>query len=269
MQIVFLTGCANGIGRHLATVFYNRGDAVVVTDVDEAGIQDLTADWNKDRVLVVRLDVRSLTNWQDVLAQTLARWGRIDVGLNVAGVLRAGYVHEFNPADIDFIYDINVKGVLVGSRLLTEQMVKQGSGHLINIASLAALSPVLGMSLYSSSKFAVRAFTLVAAGELRSHGVRVSVICPDLVATNMMTQQLDQPEAALSFTGSRMLTVADVERAVLHNALSRHQIEIVIPASRGWLSKLGNAFPSLLYRAATDLIRKGQHRQKQVATQFC
>ena len=265
MRIVFITGCANGIGRHLATVFYQLGDAVVVTDVDEAGIRTLTATWDPCRVLVARLDVRDRANWQQLIDQTLARWGRIDVGLNVAGVLRVGYVSAFDPADIDFIFDINVKGVLLGSRLLIEQMVKQGSGHLINIASLAALSPVLGMSLYLSSKFAVRAFTLAAAGELRSQGVRVSVICPDLVATNMLTQQIDQPEAALSFTGSRTLTVGDVERAVLHDALERNRVEVIIPASRGWLSKLGNAFPGLLFRAAGDLMKKGRVKQKQYA----
>lgn len=263
MRIVLLTGCANGIGRHLATVFYQRGDAVVVTDVDEAGIQNLTVGWNPDRVLVAQLDVRDQANWQQIIDRTLARWGRIDVGLNVAGVLRAGYVSEFHPADIDFIFDINVKGVLLGSRLMAEQMVKQGSGHLINIASLAALSPVLGMSLYSASKFAVRAFTLAAAGELRHQGIRVSVICPDLVATNMLAQQIDQPEAALSFTGSRTLTVADVERAVLHDALERNRVEIIIPASRGWLSKLGNVFPGLTFRASEALLIKGRAKQAQ------
>lgn len=263
MRIVFITGCANGIGRHLATVFYQRGDAVVVTDVDEAGIRNLTVGWDPDRVLVARLDVRDLGNWQRVIEQTLARWGRIDVGLNVAGVLRVGYVNEFDPADIDFVFDINVKGVLVGSRLLTELMVRQGRGHLINVASLAALSPVLGMSLYSASKFAVRAFTLAAAGELHAQGVRVSVVCPDLVDTNMLTQQIDRPEAALSFTGSRTLTVQDVERAVLHDALERNRVEIIIPASRGWLSKLGNVFPGLTFRVAEGLMKKGREKQKQ------
>lgn len=263
MRIVLITGCANGIGRHLATVFYQRGDAVVVTDVDEAGIQNLTVAWNPDRVLVARLDVRDQGNWQRVIEQTLARWGRIDVGLNVAGVLRVGYVSEFDPADIDFVFDINVKGVLIGSRLLSELMVRQGSGHLINIASLAALSPVLGMSLYSASKFAVRAFTLAAAGELHTRGVRVSVVCPDLVDTNMLTQQIDRPEAALSFTGSRTLTVQDVERAVLHDALERNRVEIIIPASRGWLGKLGNVFPGLSFRVAEGLMKKGREKQKQ------
>ena len=262
MNIVFITGCANGIGRHLATTFYERGDAIVATDIDDAGIHTLTATWDTNRVLTARLDVRDGRNWQDVIDQTLNRWGRIDIGLNVAGVLRTGYVAEFDPADIDFIFDINVKGVLLGSRLLAEQMVRQGSGHLINVASLAALSPIMGMSLYSASKFAVRAFTLAAAGELRHKGVRVSVICPDLVDTNMLTQQIDRPEAALSFTGPRTLTVTDVTRAVLHDALAKNRVEVIIPTSRGWLGKFGNLFPRLAFRITDSLIKKGRRKQQ-------
>lgn len=265
MNVVFITGCANGIGCHLATTFYQRGDAVVITDIDEAGILALTATWDADRILVAQLDVRDQRNWQRVIDQALNRWGRIDIGLNVAGVLRTGYVAEFDPDDIDFVFDINVKGVLLGSRLLTAQMVRQGSGHLINVASLAGLSPVMGMSLYSASKFAVRAFTLAAAGELRHTGVRVSVICPDLVDTNMLTQQIDRPEAALSFSGPRTLTVDDVTRAVLHDALKLDQVEILVPASRGWLGKLGNLFPRLTFRITDSLMKKGRKKQQEYA----
>ncbi len=262
MNVVFITGCANGIGRHLATTFYQRGDAVIVTDIDEAGLHALTATWDTERILVARLDVRDQSSWQRIIDQALNRWGRIDIGLNVAGVLRTGYVTDFDPDDIDIVFDINVKGVLLGSRLLIAQMIRQGSGHLINIASLAGLSPVVGMSLYSASKFAVRAFTLAAAGELRHQGVRVSVICPDLVDTNMLTQQIDRPEAALSFSGSRTLTVDDVTRAVLHDALKLNRVEVMIPASRGWLGKIGNLFPSLTFRITDSLIKKGRQKQR-------
>jgi len=262
MNVVFITGCANGIGRHLATTFYQRGDAVIVTDIDEAGLHALTATWDTERILVARMDVRDQSSWQRIIDQALNRWGRIDIGLNVAGVLRTGYVTDFDLDDIDIVFDINVKGVLLGSRLLIAQMIRQGSGHLINIASLAGLSPVVGMSLYSASKFAVRAFTLAAAGELRHQGVRVSVICPDLVDTNMLTQQIDRPEAALSFSGSRTLTVDDVTRVVLHDALKLNRVEVMIPASRGWLGKIGNLFPSLTFRITDSLIKKGRQKQR-------
>ena len=263
----FLTGCANGIGRHMARVFYEQGHNVVVTDVDAAGLASLTTNWQPDRLLVASMDVRNSADWQRVIADALTRFGRIDVGLNIAGVVRAGYAAEFQLADVDFMVDVNLKGTLLGTRLLAAQMVNQGRGHLINIASLAGVGPIQGLSIYSATKFAVRGFTLAAAGELRKRGVRVSVICPDLVDTNMVTDQIDHPEAALSFSGGRILTLADVERAILHDALQGHKLEILIPKSRGWLAKVGNLFPAFGFSLTDLLAKKGLRKQAALRAQ--
>ncbi|MBO0937756.1 SDR family NAD(P)-dependent oxidoreductase [Fibrella sp. HMF5335] len=250
-----LTGCANGIGRHMARVFYNQGHHVVATDIDVVGLATLTADWDQTRVLTLPLDVRSTASWQAVIDQTLTRFGRVDVGLNIAGVVHVGYAAEFNPADVDLVVDVNLKGVILGTRLMAAQMVKQGGGQIINIASLAGVAPIQGLSLYSATKFAVRGFSLAAAGELRKQGVQVSVVCPDLVDTNMLTAQIDHPEAALSFSGGRILTVQDVERAIVRDAIQHRKLEVLIPTSRGWLGKVGNLFPALSF-SITDLLRK-------------
>lgn len=257
----FLTGCANGIGRHMAQVFYDQGHNVVATDIDPVGLATLTTNWQPDRVLTVPMDVRRANDWQRVIAAALARFTRIDVALNIAGVVRVGYVAEFDLADVDLLVDVNLKGVMLGTRLLAAQLVRQGGGHLINIASLAGVAPIQGLAVYSATKFAVRGFTLAAAGELRKQGVRVSVICPDLVDTNMLTEQLDHPEAALTFSGGRILTLADVERAILHDALTKHRIEILLPKHRGWLGKLGNLFPALGFSITDKLAQKGLRQQ--------
>ena len=262
--IYFLTGCANGIGRHMARVFYEQGHRVVATDFDAANLATLTHAWDTDRVLTATLNVSQPADWQRVIAQTLERWGRIDVGLNIAGVVRVGYADAFPLADIDLMVNTNLKGVLLGTRLLAAQLVAQGHGHIINIASLAGVAPIQGLSVYSATKFAVRGFTLAVAGELRKKGVRVSVICPDLVDTDMLTQQLNHPEGALTFSGSRILTLADVERAILHDALTRHRLDILVPASRGWLGKVGNLFPSLGFLITDVLIRKGLKKQERI-----
>jgi 3-oxoacyl-[acyl-carrier protein] reductase len=259
--IVFLSGCANGIGRHMARVFYEQGHSVVVTDIDAAGLASLTSGWETTRCLSTSMDVRRPDDWQRVITETLSRWGRIDVGLNIAGIVRPGYVAEFPLADVELMVDVNLKGVLLGTRLLSEQMVRQGSGHLINIASLAGTAPIQGLSVYSATKFGVRGFTLAAAGELRKHGVRVSCICPDLVDTNMVTDQIDHPAAALSFSGGRLLTVHDIERAILYDALQRNKLEILIPNSRGWIGKIGNLFPALGFSITDLLTQKGLKQQ--------
>lgn len=245
----------------MARVFYEQGHHVVATDVNTAGMTSLTAGWNADRVLTAPMDVRRADDWQHVIAETLTRWGRIDVGLNIAGIVRPGYVAEFALSDVDLMVDVNLKGLMLGTRLLAEQMVRQGGGHIVNIASLAGVAPIQGLSVYSATKFAVRGFTLAAAGELRKQGVRVSCICPDLVDTNMVADQLNHPAGALSFSGGRILTVQDVERAIVHDALERHKLEVLIPGGRGWLGKLGNLFPGVGFTLTDALVRKGLKKQ--------
>lgn len=266
MQIFLLTGCANGIGRHLTGALLRNGHAVAATDVAISQLhQAASADsWPPDRTLLLPLDVRSAGDWKQAIQKTLARWKRIDAGLNIAGVIRPGNVANIQPEDVDFMVDINLKGVMLGTHFLAEMMVKQGSGHIINIASLAGIVPIQGLGIYSATKFAVRAFTLAAAGELRKQNIAVSVICPDLVDTNMLTLQLDHPEAALSFSGRRLLTVQDVAKAVLHDALQQKRVEILLPRGRGWLGKLGNLFPAMSFAITNQLIKKGLEKQRQL-----
>ena len=92
---------------------------------------------------------------------------------------------------------------------MTLGMIPLGSGHIVNIASLASLVPSPGLALYSASKYAVRAFSLAAAEELREHGVAVTTVCPDAVRTAMLDKQLDYPEAALTFTAPRFAVSCD------------------------------------------------------------
>lgn len=263
MKIFLLTGCANGIGRHLTGALLREGHAVAATDVAISQLHKAAKadNWPPDRTLLLPLDVRSSVDWQNAIARTRTRWNRIDVGLNIAGVIRPGYVLDMQPEAIDFMVDINLKGVMLGTHYLAEAMIRQQEGHIINIASLAGLAPVQGLSIYSATKFAVRAFTLAAAGELRGKNISVSVISPDLVDTNMLTLQLDYPEAAMSFTGPKVLTVQDVERAVLYDALERKRVEIMLPKRRGWLAKMGNLFPVLGFALTRRLVKKGLARQ--------
>ncbi|AQG82617.1 SDR family oxidoreductase [Spirosoma montaniterrae] len=266
MKIAILTGCANGIGRHITGVLLQQGYAVTATDVAVSQLHQVAIShkWPTDRLLLLPLDVRSPADWQRAISDTLARWGRIDVGMNIAGVIRPGYAADIRPEDIDFMVDINLKGVMLGTRYLAEVMKKQGAGHIINIASLAGIAPIQGLGIYSATKFAVRAFSLAAAGELRAQSVAVSVVCPDLVDTNMLTLQLDYPEAALTFSGNRTLTVDDVSRTILREALDRKRVEILIPNSRGWLGKFGNLFPEIGFRLTERLRKKGLKRMSEL-----
>jgi 3-oxoacyl-[acyl-carrier protein] reductase len=261
-KTIFITGSANGIGKHLSDVFYNQGHNVVATDflIDKLKVQ--TQHWNSENCLIEELNVTSIENWQNVVQKAIEKFGRIDILLNVAGVITPGFVSDFALKDIDYHIDINVKGVMYGTKIVADEMLKQGTGHIINFASLAGVAPIHGIALYSASKYAVRGFSLAITPELKAKGIHVSVICPDLVDTNMLTLQLDYKAAALTFSGNNVLTVKDIEKAVLHNALKKKQAEILVPLSRGLTAKLGNLFPAVGFWLTETLMKKGLKKQE-------
>lgn len=258
-QTALVTGAASGIGAALARRLLMEGFRVGAADLNTAALDALGAEF-AGRVLSLRLDVRKPEEWEAAWQTTEAAFGPVEVLFNVAGVLRAGYAHEITPADVDFNLDINTKGLIHGTCLAARRMRARKQGHIINIASTAGLAPVPGMSLYSASKFAVRAFTLSVAQELRADGVRVTVICPDAVKTPMLDQQVGLKQTALTFSGDRYLTPDDVVAACMR-ALDKAPLEIMLPLSRGILAKLASLLPGLNRFLMDRLLRRGMARQ--------
>jgi 3-oxoacyl-[acyl-carrier protein] reductase len=265
MSDVFLvTGCASGIGRHLTRALSSLGHQVMATDVNEAGLEAAArADgWQDARVARRRLDVREQGEWEGALAATLQRFGRCEVLLNVAGYLLPGWTTEIDAAQIDRHLDINVKGVMLGVRVVGAHFAAQGKGHVINIGSLASLAPVPGLSLYSASKYAVRGFTLAAAQELAPKGVKVSLVMPDAVQTPMLDLQVDYEQAAMTFSGPRPLTVEDIERAILDEVLPNAPLELAIPFSRGAVARLATFLPAAAIKLGPLFTKKGLAAQE-------
>jgi len=260
--VVAATGCAGGIGCHVAGRLIADGHRVLATalDLSELEKQAKALGWNRDHVELGVLDVRRPDQWRQTIQRAVERWGRLDVLLNIAGIVRPGHLHQATDDDIAAHMDINAKGVMFGTRAAAAQMVSQKSGHIINVASMAGIAPVPGISLYTASKFAVRGFSLAVAQELRPHGVFVTVICPDAVQTPMLDLELEYEEAALVFSAPRVLSVSDVERAI-RKALVRRPLEIIIPRSRGWVAKTACVMPSIVSSLLPKLTRKGLKRQ--------
>ncbi len=259
-----VTGCASGIGRHLAGEILARGHRVLATDLDSGALAGAAADdgWPPERARLERLDVRNPDDWEHATSVAEGEWGGFDVLLNVAGYIRPGRAAEVTVEDVHLHLDVNVKGVIFGTRAVARRMVENRAGHIINIASLASLAPIPGISLYSASKYAVRAFSLAAAEELRPHGVAVTVVCPDAVATPMLDLQLDYPEAALTFTAPRALTVDNVSRVILGRVLRQRPLLVTLPRWRGWLARLADLSPSSARLLASVMERQGLRKQQ-------
>ena len=134
------------------------------------------------------------------------------------------------------------------------------------MASLAGVSPTPGTSIYSATKFGLRAVSIAVAVELRPRGVYVTVICPDLVNTALFDQHVEDadPEAAaLIFSGPRALTVDEVSEAIFR-AMRDRPLEIDLPFIRGLLSKLSSVAPGVLLRLYEPLKRRGMKRIERV-----
>lgn len=263
-----LTGCASGIGRHLAEVLLAAGHHVFATDLDEQRLREHAAAnpdaWPTDRVHLRRLDVTHAGAWQLIYVEAERAMDRVDVLINIAGYLLPGRVGEFDPETVHRHLDVNTKGVIFGTHTAARHMLAHGGGHIINIASLAALAPIPGISLYSASKYAVRAFSLAAAQELRSRGVAVTVVCPDAVQTPMLDLQVDHDAAAITFSGSRVLTVAEVAEAIVGRVLPRRPLELHLPRSRALLARLADLLPRAALWLRPLLERRGRARQQQL-----
>lgn len=239
-----VTGAASGIGRRLVGALTARGHRVVATDLrDEALAAAAAEDRWPSTVVLRRLDVRDAGRWEEVVGEAVLSGPGLDVLWNVAGFLKPGRVQTLTADDVDLHFDVNVKGVIHGTRIAARHMVAQGRGHIVNIASIAALAPVPGLSLYSASKYAVRGFSLAAAVDLAPYGVAVSTVCPDAVETPMLDLQRGDDDAALTFSGVRALTVEEVVADLTGPVLESRPLQWSIPRSRAVLARFADTFP--------------------------
>lgn len=259
-KTVLITGAASGIGRHWANALLDRSSEyrLVLTDVNDAGLR--TAFTPGESLRLHLHDVRSVGQWWNVINDTLTHFDRIDYLFNIAGGGRPAFFMEQPIENIDWVIDVNLKAPLLGMKLVGEVMLRQGSGHIINVASLAGLSPTPGNALYSAAKGGLRNASIAAAIEWRERGVAVTVVSPDLVDTPIMQKHLESggDEVALTYTGVT-LTVHDLERA-FWKAMRDKPLEINLPRWRGWLTKLNHANPSLMRVLYEPMKRRGMKR---------
>jgi 3-oxoacyl-[acyl-carrier protein] reductase len=263
-KTVLVTGCANGIGRCLCETLYAKGCQIVAVDIDISPLlNDINGVWDPARYLIEPLDVTDANYWPFVMELAVKKFGKIDIFINNAGVIVPRFMSEIIIKDIDYQVNVNLKGVMYGSKFATDLFLKQGHGHLINVASLAGVAPIEGLSVYSATKFGVRAFSLAIAYELRAKGIDVSVVCPDLVDTQMLTDQLEHEAANITFSGGRVLSVQEITNVIIKRAIEDKEIEILFPRYRGFLAKLGNFFPQLAPHISRFMAQKGnQNRLK-------
>ena len=243
-RVIVVTGAANGIGNALALALAAEGAALVLVDIDADGLSALRRTFVGGglKASVVRADVRDGAALDDLARHAVATFGRVDAVVNCAGIVIPGAIDTCPAQDITRQLDTNLGGTIKVTRAFVPLFKRQGSGHLVLIASLAGIVPLPGESIYAASKFAVRGFAHSIAHELRGTGVEVTVVCPDSVRTGMLAIEAADPGSSLSFSSPAM-EPEEVARAIL-GVLRRPRLEVTVPGFRGRLIRWLGAMPT-------------------------
>jgi NAD(P)-dependent dehydrogenase (short-subunit alcohol dehydrogenase family) len=187
-RVAVVTGGGAGIGQAMARAFAARGAKVMLADIDEAAMTKTETELSASgaEIASFKTDVRERENVVALAEATWQTFGGAHIICNNAGIAPSGSVVGADPAEWKITMDINFWGVVHGIDAFVPRMIEQSEGgHIVNTASMAGLTGMLGLGLYCATKFAVVGLTESLHRELQQHGIGVSVLCPMIVQTQI------------------------------------------------------------------------------------
>jgi NADP-dependent 3-hydroxy acid dehydrogenase YdfG len=221
-KTAIVTGAGRGIGRAIAVAFAAEGAAVALASRSRADLADVAGEIRAaggGRALAIPTDVTNDSAVEALVEQTAADLGRVDVLVTAAGTAAFAALADTKPADWDAMLSVNLRAAMVCCRAVLPPMMRQASGTIINVASIAAKRALPGSAVYTATKAGLFGFSRVLAEELRSTGVRVGVLMPGAVDTPLWDTLGGSPPR------EKMLRPEDVARAaVLMAALPPHAV---------------------------------------------
>jgi NAD(P)-dependent dehydrogenase (short-subunit alcohol dehydrogenase family) len=242
---VLVTGAGSGLGRALATRWSAAGEDVLVSDVDAEAARTVAGELG---ATARTLDVTSGEDWAGALEWCRSAWGGLDVLVNNAGVGAGGRFERISVEDWDWIWEINLKGVVRGCRTFVPLFKEQAHGHIVNVASLAGLMNLPAMASYNVTKAGVIALSETLRHELEPYGVHTTVVCPAYFRTNL-GERTRSPDPAVirvmdKLMASSRVTASDVASVVVDAV--RDKRFMVLPHADGrrsvrmrrWLPKV-------------------------------
>jgi 3-oxoacyl-[acyl-carrier protein] reductase len=186
-RVVIVTGGSRGLGAGLVQSYLDAGERVATCARSRTDEVDR---WEKDpelegRFLFAPVDMSDRDATAEFVKTVMDAWGQIDILVNNAGVARDGILAVAAPEDVDTVIDLNLKGTIHITHLVSRRMLSRGSGHIINISSIVGLSGYRGLSVYSATKAALDGFTRSLSRELGSRGIMVNSVAPGYLRTEM------------------------------------------------------------------------------------
>jgi NAD(P)-dependent dehydrogenase (short-subunit alcohol dehydrogenase family) len=225
-RVAIVTGAAGGIGRAAVLAFAREGAKVSAVDINASGGSETVAiaAHQSSEVVFERVDVGDEAEVKAVVDRTVARWGRLDILFNNAGVVLVKPLEETTEAEWDHLMSVNLKSIFFGCKHAIPHMRQAGGGAILNTGSIGSFAGQLNTPAYIASKGAVALLTKSLALDYGRDGIRVNCICPGITDTPMLRQHMGYGEAGEKNIRERLARVplgklldpGDVARAALY-----------------------------------------------------
>jgi NAD(P)-dependent dehydrogenase (short-subunit alcohol dehydrogenase family) len=242
-KVVAITGGARGIGRATAAALIAQGARVAIGDID-APLAEQTASELGSGTLGLPLDVTNRESFDDFLKEVETRLGPLDVVINNAGIMPIGPFVDETDSTARRMIDINLHGVIYGSKLALERFLPRGRGHLVNIASVAGKGGFPGGATYCATKHAVVGLSEAIRAEVRKTDIDVSIVMPVVVNTELGS-------GLQKSRGVKVVEPEDVANAIVE-ALQSGRVDVYVPREMRVLFRLMNVVP----RSVADFVTK-------------
>lgn len=261
VKTAVVTGGGRGLGRLIAKQVAARGFAVLVTDIDAESATQTAAElgggaWSAQQ------DVRDPDSHKRI-AEEAAERGDLKLWINNAGVMRTGLAWEHDDDDVRMTMDVNVLGVMWGSRAAVGAMQSSDGGQIINIASMSSLLPAPGLAVYGASKHAVLGFSTSLQGDLDKAQVpiQVSALCPDAIDTNMAEDAARDEHASLMFSAVRLLKPEKVAKLV-GELIDHPKLVMSYPPHRAVMAHALRPWPSAELKVLKGFAKFGERQRR-------
>lgn len=262
VETAVVTGGGSGLGKALAEELAGRGVAVAVADLDGGRAEEVARSLG-GRSFAFEVDVRDPDAVQALRDAALDRLGAVDLWVNNAGVAAAGPVGEVPLDDWRWVLDVNLMGVVHGCHVIAPYLRQRGRGAILNVASAAGLISTPDMGPYNASKAAVVSLSETLYGELKPHGVGVTVLCPTFFQTNLLDTARSPDPKHMKIAGSLMRRARsqaqDVARAGLADVAAGRLYSVPMADGR-FLWRLRRLVPQTFYDLmprAVKVVRRG------------
>ncbi len=219
-RVTIVTGAARGIGKAITFAFVREGAKVVLVDLDKEGLTNLKIEIEKRKgeVITILCNISKSIEVKAMVDQVKKVFGRIDILINNAGIIRRGTIETVTEEDWDRVIEVNLKGTFNCSKAVVEIMKEQRYGKIVNISSIAGkIGDITSAPGYGPSKAGIDALTKTMARQLAQYGINVNGVAPHAIETEMSAQWSEEKrkEIIASIPLSRLGKPEDVAEAVL------------------------------------------------------